>query len=368
MASIDLKQRILLGPGPSNVPPRVLQALSLPVVGYLDPQVVELMDQIQELLRYLFQTENSLTFPISGTGSAGMETALCNFIEPGDPVLVCVMGFFGERLAEIASRYGAQVTRIDRPWGEAFAPDEVKAALQKTPARLVAMVQAETSTGVRQPMEGMADSVHAQGGLLVMDCVASLGGVPIKVDEWGVDIAFSGSQKCISVPPGLAPITINQRAQAYLSDRKTKIANWYLDLTLLRKFWGKDHIYHHTTPVSMIYAMYEGLKIIKEEGLEARWQRHQSNAELLWDGLEKLGLKPSVPLANRLTSITTVKIRDGYDDLAVRSALLNNYNIEISGGIGLYKGKVWRIGLMGHSSQRENVNLLLAALKEVLNK
>jgi alanine-glyoxylate transaminase / serine-glyoxylate transaminase / serine-pyruvate transaminase len=201
----------------------------------------------------------------------------------------------------------------------------------------------------------------------VMDCVASLGGVPIKVDEWGVDIAFSGSQKCISVPPGLAPITINQRAEAYLTERKTKIANWYLDLTLLRKFWGKEHIYHHTTPVSMIYALYEGLKIIQEEGLEARWDRHQSNAELLWDGLGKLGLKPSVPLQNRLTSITTVNIPDGYDDLAVRSALLNDYSIEISGGIGLYKGKVWRIGLMGHSSQRENVNLLLAALKAVLH-
>ena len=202
MASINLKPRILLGPGPSNVHPRVLQALSLPLVGYLDPQVVELMEQIQAMLRYLFQTENSLTFPVSGTGSAGMETALCNFIEPGDPVLVCVMGFFGERLAEIAARYGAQVTRIDRPWGEAFTLDEVKAALQKNPARLVAMVQAETSTGVRQPMEGMAELVHSQDGLLVMDCVASLGGVPIQVDAWDVDIAFSGSQKCISVPPG----------------------------------------------------------------------------------------------------------------------------------------------------------------------
>ena len=223
MASIDLKPRILLGPGPSNVHPRVLQALSLPLVGYLDPQVVELMEQIQAMLRYLFQTENNLTFPVSGTGSAGMETALCNFIEPGDPVLVCVMGYFGERLAEIASRYGAQVRRIDRPWGEAFTPDEVKAALQENPARLVAMVQAETSTGVRQPMEGMAELVHAQGGLLVMDCVASLGGVPIQVDGWGVDIAFSGSQKCISVPPGLAPITVNQRAQANLAARRLKL-------------------------------------------------------------------------------------------------------------------------------------------------
>jgi alanine-glyoxylate transaminase / serine-glyoxylate transaminase / serine-pyruvate transaminase len=368
MASINLKQRILLGPGPSNVHPRVLQALSLPLVGYLDPQLVDLMNQIQELLRYLFQTQNSLTIPVSGTGSAGMEAALCNFIEPGDPVLVCVMGYFGERLVEIASRYGAQVTRLDRPWGEAFTPEEVQAALKKTPARLVAMIQAETSTGVRQPMEGMAEIVHAQGGLLVMDCVASLGGVPIKVDEWGVDIAFSGSQKCISVPPGLAPITVNQHAETYLSERKTKVANWYLDLTLLRKFWGKERIYHHTTPVSMIYALYEGLKIIEEEGLEARWSRHQSNAEWLWEGLEKIGLKPIVPIQNRLTSITTVKIPDGYDDMAVRAALLNNYNIEISGGIGAYKGKVWRIGLMGHSSQRENVNLLLAALKEVLDK
>jgi alanine-glyoxylate transaminase / serine-glyoxylate transaminase / serine-pyruvate transaminase len=368
MASINLKQRILLGPGPSNVHPRVLQALSLPLVGHLDPQFVELMNQIQEMLRYVFQTQNSLTIPVSGTGSAGMEAALCNFIEPGDAVLVCVMGYFGERLVEMASRYGAQITRIDRPWGEAFTLEDVAAALQKKPAHLVAMIHAETSTGVMQPMQGMAELVHAQGGLLVMDCVASLGGVPVKVDEWGVDIAFSGSQKCLSVPPGLAPITVSPRAQAYLSARNSKIANWYLDLTMVSKFWGKERTYHHTAPISLNYALYEGLKLVTEEGLEARWERHRLNAELLCEGLEKLGLELIVPVPHRLASITTMKIPEGADDLAVRSALLNDYGIEIAGGIGGNKGKVWRIGLMGHSSQRENVNLVLAALKELLRK
>jgi alanine-glyoxylate transaminase/serine-glyoxylate transaminase/serine-pyruvate transaminase len=366
MATINLKPHVLLGPGPSNVHPRVLQAISLPLVGFLDPQFVDLMNQIQVMLRYLFQTQNSLTIPISGTGSAGMEAALCNFIEPGDPVLVCVMGYFGERLAEIASRYGAQVTRLTHPWGEPFALDEIQAALQKAPAHLVAMIQAETSTGVRQPMEGIADIVHAQGGLLVMDCVASLGGVPIKVDEWGVDVAFSGSQKCLSVPPGLAPITVGPHAQAYLDGRKTKIANWYLDLPLVSKYWGKEHIYHHTAPISLNYALYEGLQLIVEEGLENRWERHRRNAELLWEGLEKLGLELIVPVPNRLASITTLRIPEGVDDLAVRSALVNDYNIEIAGGIGENKGKIWRIGLMGHSSQPENVRLVLAALKELL--
>jgi alanine-glyoxylate transaminase/serine-glyoxylate transaminase/serine-pyruvate transaminase len=367
MATINLKPHILLGPGPSNVHPRVLQALSLPLVGFLDPQYLDLMDQIQDKLRYLFQTQNPLTLSVSGTGSAGMETALCNFIEPGDPVLVCVMGYFGERLAEIASRYGAQVTRLAHPWGVIFTPDEVKSALQKTPARLVAMIHAETSTGVRQPMEGMADIVHAQGGLLVMDCVASLGGVPVKVDEWGVDVAFSGSQKCISVPPGLAPITVGHRAQAVLEKRKTKIANWYLDLTMVNKYWGSERIYHHTSPVSLNYALYEGLQLIVEEGLENRWERHRHNAEMLCMGLEKLGLELLVPVHNRLASITTMKIPAGADDMALRSALVNDYNIEIAGGIGENKGKIWRIGLMGHSSQPENVRLVLAALKELLN-
>jgi alanine-glyoxylate transaminase / serine-glyoxylate transaminase / serine-pyruvate transaminase len=367
MASINLKQRILLGPGPSNVHPRVLQALSLPLVGHLDPQFVDLMNQIQEMLRYVFQTQNSLTIPVSGTGSAGMEAALCNFIEPGDPVLVCVMGYFGERLAEIASRYGAQVTRLAHPWGEAFTPEDVRDALQKTPAHLVAMIQAETSTGVRQPMEGMADIVHAQGGLLVMDCVASLGGLPIKVDEWDVDIAFSGSQKCLSVPPGLAPITVGPRAQAYLAGRKSKIANWYLDLTMVSKFWGKERTYHHTAPISLNYALYEGLKLIVEEGLENRWERHRRNAELLCNGLEQLGLELIVAPKYRLASIATMRIPEGADDLAVRSALLNDYGIEIAGGIGENKGKIWRIGLMGHSSQAENVRLVLAALRELLS-
>ena len=366
MASLSIKPRILLGPGPSCVHPRVLQAISNPMIGHLDAQFVELMNQEQEMLRNLFRTHNSLTIPVSGTGSAGMEASICNFIEPGDPVLICVIGYFGERIVEMATRYGAKVSRIDCPWGEVVDPDQIKDALKKTPARLVAIVHTETSTGVMQPMEGIADIVHAQGGLLVMDCVASLGGIPIYVDEWGVDVAFSCSQKCISVPPGLAPITVSPTAEAYLMARKSKVPNWYLDLSMVSKFWGKERTYHHTAPVSMNFALYEGLKVIEDEGLEARWNRHRTNAELLWDGLEKIGLPPTVPFKNRPPCITTFNIPAGADDVAVRAALLNDYNLEIAGGIGANKGKIWRIGLMGHSSQRENVELVLAALKEVL--
>jgi alanine-glyoxylate transaminase / serine-glyoxylate transaminase / serine-pyruvate transaminase len=368
MASLSIKPRILLGPGPSCVHPRVLQALSNPMIGHLDPQFVALMNEEQAMLRRLFQTQNTLTIPVSGTGSAAMEAALCNFIEPGVPVLVCVIGYFGERIVEIASRYGAQVTRLDCPWGEVVHPEDIARALQKTPAKLVAIVHTETSTGVRQPMEGIAEIVHRQGGLLVMDCVASLGGLPIKVDEWGVDIAFSCSQKCISVPPGLAPITVSPQAEAVLNARQTKVPNWYLDLSMVSKFWGKERTYHHTAPVSMNFALYEGLKMIEEEGLQARWERHQSNAELLWAGLEELGLPPSVPLEIRPACITTFDLPTGADDVATRARLFNEYNIEIAGGIGANKGKIWRIGLMGHSSQRENVKTVLAALKDILGK
>lgn len=366
MSDLKITPRILLGPGPSNVHPLVLQALSYPLIGHLDPQFLELMNQVQEMLRDTFLTKNPLTIPVSGTGSAGMEAALCNFIEPGDRVLICVNGYFGERLVDMAGRYGAEVVRLDRPWGEVFTPEEVKSALKKTPAKIVAMVHAETSTGAMQPLEGMAEIVHQQGGLLLVDCVTSLGGVPIKIDEWGIDIAYSGTQKCLSVPPGLSPVTVGPRGQEALQNRKTKVANWYLDFTMVGKYWGKERTYHHTAPISMNYALYQGLKLVQEEGLQARWQRHRENAERLWAGLEEMGLELVVPVENRLPSLTTVYIPGGKDDLAVRNALLNTYNIEIAGGLGDFKGKVWRIGLMGHSSQRENVTLLLGALREIL--
>jgi len=321
---------------------------------------------VQELLRYVFQTENVLTIPVSGTGSASMEAALCNFIEPGDTVLIGVNGYFGERLCDMAGRYGAEVRRVERPWGEVFAPEEIEAALAVKPARLVALVHAETSTGALQPMEGMAEVVQRHGGLLVMDCVTSLGGVEVQVDGWGVDAAYSGTQKCLSCPPGLGPLTVSPRAQEVLHGRKTKVANWYLDLTMVEKYWGSERTYHHTAPISMNYALREALRLVYEEGLEARFARHRANAELLWAGLEELGLELCVPLDHRLPSLTTVWAPEGVDEAAIRRRLLSEYNVEIAGGLGAYKGRAWRIGLMGYSSRRENVLLLLAALRALL--
>jgi alanine-glyoxylate transaminase/serine-glyoxylate transaminase/serine-pyruvate transaminase len=363
---LDTSARILLGPGPSTVPPRVLRAMAHPLVGHLDPQFIALMNEVQELLRYVFQTENALTIPVSGTGSASMEAALCNFIEPGDAVLIGVNGYFGERLCDMASRYGAEVRRVERPWGEVFTPDEIEAALAAKPAKLVALVHAETSTGALQPMEGMAEVVQRQGGLLVMDCVTSLGGVEVQVDGWGVDVAYSGTQKCLSCPPGLGPLSVGPRAREVLHGRKTRVANWYLDLTMVEKYWGSERTYHHTAPISMNYALREALRLVVEEGLEARLARHRANAELLWAGLEELGLALCVPRERRLPSLTTVWAPEGVDEAAIRGRLLSDYNVEIAGGLGAYKGRAWRIGLMGYSSRRENVLLLLAALRTLL--
>lgn len=364
---LDVAERTLLGPGPSTVAPRVLRAMATPLLGHLDPQFLALMNEVQELLRYLFQTENELTIPISGTGSAGMEAALCNFIEPGDRVLVAVMGYFGERLVDIAGRYGAQVDRLDRPWGEVFDPAEVIAALQAKRYKLVAMVHAETSTGACQPgVAEIAEAAHRSGALLVLDTVTSLGGLPVEIDRWGVDIAYSASQKNLSAPPGLAPLTLSPRARQALSQRTTPVANWYLDLTNLEKYWGKERTYHHTAPITMNYALREALRMVAEEGLEARFARHRLNAALLWQGLEALDLPLLVPVEHRLPTLSTPLIPPGVDDAAVRRRLLDDYNIEIAGGFGPLKGKVWRIGLMGYSSRRENVALLLSALGQIM--
>jgi len=358
--------RILLGPGPSMVDPRVLRAMAHPLVGHLDPQFVALMNEVQELLRFVFQSTNPLTIPVSGTGSAGMEAALCNFIEPGDAVLVGVNGYFGERMCDVASRYGAQVRRVERAWGQVFTAEEIEDALREKPAKIVALVHAETSTGALQPMDGIADAVHRHGGLLVLDCVTSLGGVPVTLDDWGVDIAYSGTQKCLSCPPGLAPLTIAPRAQEVLRARRTPVANWYLDLTMLGRYWGADRTYHHTAPISMNYALREALRLIYEEGLEARFARHRRHAALLWEGLEALGLRLVVPPEHRLPTLTTVFIPEGIDEAAVRQRLLTEYNIEIAGGLGALQGRAWRIGLMGYSSRQENVLLLLSALQRYL--
>jgi alanine-glyoxylate transaminase/serine-glyoxylate transaminase/serine-pyruvate transaminase len=366
---LNITPRILLGPGPSMVAPRVLNALSYPLVGHLDPQFLTLMQEVQQLLRFVFQTENELTVPVSGTGSAGMEAALCNFIEPGDKVLVAVLGYFGERMVEMAGRYGAQVDRIDRPWGEAFDPEEVKAALQKKKYKLLAMVHAETSTGVLQPgIAEIATAAHENGALLVLDAVTSLGGMPVEIDAWGVDVAFSGTQKSMSAPPGLAPLTVSPRAREVLRKRKTPVGNWYLDLSLLEKYWGNERTYHHTAPINSNYALREALRIVAEEGLEERFARHRSNAEVLWSGLEDLDISLFVPEEHRLTTLTTAVIPPGINGVDIRKQLLNDYNVEIAGGFGPLVGKIWRIGLMGYSSRLENVMLLLAALREILKK
>jgi alanine-glyoxylate transaminase/serine-glyoxylate transaminase/serine-pyruvate transaminase len=367
-ADLNVPPRILLGPGPSTSSPRVLRAMAAPLLGHLDPKFLALMDEVQQLLRYVFQTQNELTIPVSGTGSAGMEAALCNFIEPGDNVLIAINGYFGERMYDMAGRYGAHVERIERPWGQVFDPGEFEAALKGKKTKLVALVHAETSTGALQPsIPEIADIIHRHGALFVLDTVTSLGGVPVQIDAWRVDISYSGSQKCLSAPPGLAPLTVSPRAREVLRSRMTPVANWYLDLSLLDKYWGKERTYHHTAPISMNYALREALRIAVEEGLEGRFARHRSNAELLWQGLEALDLPPMVPVEYRLPTLTTPSLHPSIDDLAVRKRLLETYNIEIAGGFGPLKGKIWRVGLMGHSSRRENVTLLLAALREILS-
>ncbi|NLS78153.1 MAG: alanine--glyoxylate aminotransferase family protein [Chloroflexi bacterium] len=360
--------RILLGPGPSDIHPRVLRAMATPLQGHLDPEFLALMDEVQELLRYVFQTRNKLTLALPGTGTAGMEAAFANWVEPGDSVVIAVNGYFGDRMCDMASRYGAEVRRLDIPWGEVYAPAQLEAELRKKPAKLLALVQAETSTGALQPMAGLGELAHRNGALLLMDCVTSLGGAPVEIDAWGVDIAYSGTQKCVGCPPGLSPFTASPRAWEVLGQRKGKVPNWYLDLTLLAKYWGPERVYHHTAPINMVYALREALRMVQEEGLEARFARHRRHAELLWAGLEEMGLSLHVPLERRLPSLTTPRVPQGVDELAVRKRLLADYSIEIAGGLGALKGQVWRIGLMGHSSRRENVALLLAALGEILGR
>lgn len=366
-SDLNVAPRILLGPGPSMVSPRVLRVMATPLLGHLDPEFLTIMDEEQQLLRTVFQTQNELTLSIPGTGSAGMEAALCNFIEPGDRILVGVMGFFGERLCEVAARYGAQVDRLERPWGQVFDPSEFESALKGKNYKLLALVHAETSTGALQPgIPEIAAAAHRNGALLVLDTVTSLGGMPVEIDSWDVDVAYSGTQKGLSCPPGLAPMTVNPRALEVLQNRKSPVGNWYLDLRGLAKYWLAPHSYHHTAPINLHYALREALRMAVEEGLEARFARHSENARLLWDGLDALDLPPLIPFPLRLTTLTTPQIPPSINDAATRRRLLDEFNIEIAGGFGQLQGKVWRIGLMGFSSRRENVLVLLAALKEIL--
>jgi alanine-glyoxylate transaminase/serine-glyoxylate transaminase/serine-pyruvate transaminase len=362
---IVIPPRILLGPGPSMVDPRVLQAMAKPLVGHLDPIFLKLMDETQYLLRYVFGTQNQLTIPISGTGSAAMEAAVANMVETGDPVLVCINGYFGGRLAEMAKRYGGNVQTINRAWGEVFTPEEVRDALDKFPAKIVAIVHAETSTGALQPLEEIAQIVHDHNAIFIVDTVTSLGGIPVQVDEVGIDVCYSGTQKCLSCPPGLGPITLSPQAEQVLLNRKTPVISWYLDLSMVKKYWGQERSYHHTAPITANYGLYEGLTLIAEEGLENRWQRHRLNSELLWEGLAKIGLECLVDHKYRIPSLTTIKVPNGVDEASIRRQLLEEYQIEIAGGQGDLKGKIWRVGLMGYSSNEENIQLLLEAMKNL---
>ncbi len=364
---LHIPNRILLGPGPSMVDPRVLRMMSAPLVGHLDPCFLDLMDRTQQLLRYVFQTNNQLTIPVSGTGSAAMETAVANMVENNDDVLVCVNGYFGLRLADMASRYGGKVRTIYKPWGDIFTPVEVRQALREQPAKVVAIVHAETSTGALQPVDEIAAIVHEFGGILIVDAVTSLGGIPLEIDHSDIDICYSGTQKCLSCPPGLGPITLGPRAIEVLEKRKSGVPNWYLDLTMVQKYWGKERTYHHTAPISAIYGLFEALRIVAEEGLKNRWERHRQNAELLWAGLQDLGLECLVPRSHRLPSLTTIRVPEGVDEAQVRSQLLQEYNIEIAGGLGELKGKIWRVGLMGYSSSKENVILFIEAMRRILH-
>jgi len=365
-AQLEMPPRLLLGPGPANIHQRVRQALTVNEVGHLDPKFLELMTETQELLRYVWQTDNEFTIPVSGTGSAAMEATLANCVEPGDVVLIGVNGYFGERLCDMAARYGADVRRIEKPWGEVFSLDEIAESLEAHHPVILGLVHAETSTGALQPMEGIGKLCREFNTLLLLDTVTSLGGAPVLLDRWHVDLAYSCGQKCLGCLPGVSPFTLSPRGMEKLNRRKSKPANWYLDMTLIGKYWGNDRTYHHTAPINMVYAFHEALRIITEEGLEDRWERHRSNAELLWEGLEDLGIGCHVEKEFRLPSLTTALVPDGIDSKAVSRWVLENYNIEIAAGLGQLAGKVWRIGLMGFNSRRENVLLVLSALEKAL--
>ena len=368
VSPISVPKRLLLGPGPSNANPLVLEALALQPVGHLDPFYVDLMAEVQGLLRYSWQTSNRLTLPMSGTGSAAMEATIANVVEPGDTVLVGIKGYFGNRLSDMASRYRANVQTIHKEWGKAFSLDEIEKALIKYKPHVFALVHAETSTGVCQPMQGIGDLCRKYNCLLILDTVTSLGGVPLFIDEWKIDLAYSCSQKGLSCPPGLSPFTMNKRAEDKLNNRKTKVPNWYLDVSLLNQYWGSDRVYHHTAPVNMNFGMREALRLLLDEGLEKSWERHKNNAEALWNGLEEIGLKLHVENDLRLPTLTTVVIPEGIDGKAFTLHLLKNHGIEIGGGLGDLAGKVWRIGLMGYNSKSENVRKIIEIFKSDLPK
>jgi alanine-glyoxylate transaminase / serine-glyoxylate transaminase / serine-pyruvate transaminase len=359
--------RLLLGPGPSEVHPRVLRAMAAPLLGHLDPAFVAMMEDVKTLLRFVFATGNALTFPVSGTGSAGMEACIVNLVEPGDEVVVGVNGVFGTRMADVIERAGATAVRVEAPWGNVVRAEQVEAALRNCRRpKVVALVHAETSTGAWQPLPDAARLAHAHGALFLTDCVTSLGGAPVEIDAWEVDAAYSGTQKCLSCPPGLAPVTFGARALDVMRQRKTKVRSWYLDVGMLQQYWGEERVYHHTAPISMNYALREALRLVAEEGLEARFARHRLNHEALAAGLAAIGLGLAAEAGHRLPMLNAVTVPDGVDEARVRGRLLRENGIEIGAGLGPMKGRVWRIGLMGESSRRAHVLTVLAALEDAL--
>jgi alanine-glyoxylate transaminase/serine-glyoxylate transaminase/serine-pyruvate transaminase len=360
--------RTLLGPGPSDIHPRVLAAMAKPTVGHLDPYYLQLMDKVQGGLRELFRTKNRMTFAVSGTGSAGMEAAVVNLIEPGDPMVVCINGVFGARMCDVAERAGAKVTRIERPWGEVFSPEEIERAVTTAKPKILGIVMAETSTGAWQPIEEISRIVHGSGSLLLVDAVTALGGVPVEVDAWGIDAIYSGTQKCLSCPPGLAPVSFNERAMEIILGRKSKVQSWYLDASMLASYWGNDRVYHHTAPINMSYGLYEAVSIILAEGLDACFARHALNHRALKSGLTALGIKYAAQEGHQLPMLNAIHVPACIDEARVRSELLNRFGIEIGGGLGAFKGKAWRIGLMGYGARPANVYLVLSALEQLLGE
>ena len=360
--------RVLMGPGPSDAHPRVLRAMSSPLIGHLDPEFVRMMDEIKSMVQQTFLTQNALTFVVSAPASAGMETCLVNLLEPGDECIICVNGVFGGRMVDIAQRCGATVHQITTEWGKVTEPDQVKKALAEHPAaKLLAIVHAETSTGALQPLEEISRLVHEAGALLVVDAVTSFCGMPLRVDDWNIDAIYTGTQKCLSAPPGLSPISFSEAAVKVLDNRKTKVQSWFLDLTMVKNYWaGAKRAYHHTAPVSSVFALHEALNIVLEEGLEARWARHQEVHQHLRTQLEKRGFRFLVDAAHRLPNLNAVFLPEGVDEAPLRSKLLDQFNIEVGGGLGAFAGKLWRVGIMGESATKNHVNRLTSALDELM--
>jgi len=369
MNELQPPQKVLLGPGPSTVHPRVLQALSLPVMGHLDPTFFQVMDDVCEMLRKVFHTTNFMTVPISSTGTGAMETACANIIEPGDSMLVCRNGYFGIRLADIAERCGATVHVMDTPWGKAVDPQMLKDELKKRPGlKAVGVVHAETSTGVLSDMKELVDVIHESGALAIVDAVTSLGGHEVRMDDWGIDVCYSATQKCLGAPPGLAPISLSPAAMDVVAKRPSKVQSFYFNLKDLEAYWNQTRAYHHTSPINMTYALREALRMMMEEGQENRINRHARVAAALRAGAEALGLSLLAEEGHRLNPLTTLSIPEGIEDAKVRRALLNDYDIEIGGGLGEFAGKAWRVGLMGESARERNVFALLSALETILSK